>query len=320
MKWKVLLTAPYMQWELDRFRPVFAEHDVELVVPPVFERMEEEDLLPWVGDIDGAICGDDRYTPRVLAAAPRLRVISKWGTGIDSIDQEECRRRGIEVCNSPGAFTQAVSDTVLGYMLCFARQLPWMDRAMRQGEWRKIPSVSLHECTLGVIGVGRIGKAVARRARAFGMRLLGNDPLPMPAHFLDDSAMTMTTRDDLLRQADFVTLNCSLNPTSRGLMDDSAFALMKPTAVLVNAARGPVVVEAALIRALQEGRIAGAAMDVFETEPLPADSPLLEMDNVMVAPHNANSSPEAWERVHANTIRNLLEVLEAGGVRGDGDE
>ena len=320
MKWKVLLTAPYMQWEIDRFRPVFAEHDVELIVPPVFERMEEEDLLPWVGEVDGAVCGDDRFTPRVLAAAPRLKVISKWGTGIDSIDQEECRRRGIEVRNTPGAFTHSVSDSVLGYVLCFARKLPWMDRAMRRGEWRKIPSVALHECTLGVIGVGRIGKAVARRARAFGMRLLGNDPLPMPDAFLDETGMRMTSREELLRQADFVSLNCSLNATSRGLMDDDAFALMKPTAVLVNAARGPVVVEAALIRALQSGRIAGAAMDVFETEPLPADSPLLAMDNVMMAPHNANSSPEAWERVHANTIGNLLAVLKDSGTQRDGNE
>ena len=319
MKWRVLLTVPYMQSELERFRAVFAEHDVELVVPPVSERMEEEDLLPWVGDVDGAVCGDDRFTPRVLAAAPRLRVISKWGTGIDSIDQEECRRRGVEVRNSPGAFTHPVSDSVLGYVLCFARRLPWMDRAMRQGQWRKIPGVALHECTLGIIGVGRIGKAVARRARAFGMRLFGNDPVTMPDAFLNETGMCMTSRDDLLRRADFVSLNCSLNPTSRGLMDDDAFALMKPTAVLVNAARGPVVVEAALVRALQSGGIAGAAMDVFQTEPLPADSPLLAMDNVMMAPHNANSSPEARERVHANTIANLLDVLEGSEARRDGD-
>ena len=320
MKWKVLLTAPYMQWELDRFLPIFREHDVELVVPPVFERMEEEDLLPWVGDIDGAICGDDRFTSRVLAAAPRLKVISKWGTGIDSINQDDCRGRGIAVCNTPGAFTNAVSDSVLGYILCFARKLPWMDRAMRNGHWRKIPSTALHECTLGIIGVGRIGKAVARRAQAFGMRLLGNDPVSMPDDFVAETGMEMTSKNEVLARSDFVSLNCSLNPTSRGLMDGEAFGLMRETAVLINAARGPVVVEGALTRALQNGQIAGAALDVFEMEPLPADSPLLRMDNVMMAPHNANSSPEAWERVHSNTIRNLLDVLEGLLPDGGGNE
>jgi D-3-phosphoglycerate dehydrogenase len=142
------------------------------------------------------------------------------------------------------------------------------------------------------------------------MRVLGNDLLEMPVEFLGDTGIEMVSKDDLLRQADFVTLNCDLNPTSFHLMDETRLALMKSSAVIVNTSRGSVVDEAALIRALQEERIAGAALDVFEREPLPADSPLREMDNVLLAPHNANSSPEAWEHVHKNTIRNLLEGLE----------
>ena len=310
MGWKVLVTAPYMQPVIDRFRPVFAENDVEIVVPPVNERFEEADLLPWLGDVDGVICGDDRFTERVLQAAPRLKVISKWGTGIDSIDQAACQRLGIAVRNTPNAFSEPVADTVMGYVLCFARNLLRLDRKMREGIWHKTTSRALRECTLGVIGVGNVGKVVVRRALAFGMRVLGNDIVEMPADFLAETGIEMVSKEDLLCQADFVSLNCDLNPTSYHLMDEPRFALMKPTAYLINTARGPIIDEPALVRALQEKRIAGVALDVFEVEPLLEDSPLRQMDNVLLAPHNANSSPEAWEQVHQNTIRNLLEVLE----------
>jgi D-3-phosphoglycerate dehydrogenase len=310
MSWKVLVSAPYIQPVLDRFRPIFEGHDVELVVPPVNERLSEEELLQWVGDIDGAICGDDRFTERVLQAAPRLKVISKWGTGIDSIDQAACQRLGIAVCNTPNAFSEPVADTVMGYVLCFARNLLQLDRNMREGIWHKTTSRALRECTLGVIGVGNVGKVVVRRAIAFGMHVLGNDIVEMPAQFLEETGIEMVSKESLLRQADFVSLNCDLNPTSFHLMSDAEFALIKSTAYLINTARGPIVDEPALVRVLREKRIAGAALDVFEVEPLPEDSPLCQMDNVLLAPHNANSSPEAWERVHQNTIRNLMEVLE----------
>jgi D-3-phosphoglycerate dehydrogenase len=299
-----------MQPVLDRFRDAFEEHNVELVVPPVDERLSEKELLAWVDDIDGAICGDDRFTERVLQAAPRLRVIAKWGTGIDSIDVEACERRGISVCNTPNAFSEPVADTVIGYVLCFARNFYQMDRAMKQGHWQKIPGRALRECTLGVIGVGNVGRAVVRRAVAFGMRVLGNDLVAMSSDFLAQTDIEMVSKDDLLRQADFVSLNCDLNPTSYHLIGEEEFDLMKPSAVVVNTSRGPVVDERALIRALREGQIRGAALDVFEVEPLPEGSALREMDNVLLAPHNANSSPEAWERVHRNTVRNLLMVLE----------
>ncbi|UCF42342.1 MAG: phosphoglycerate dehydrogenase [Planctomycetota bacterium] len=309
MRYKVLVTAPYMQLVIDRFRHIFEAEDIELIVPPFQERFEEEELLGMVEDVNGVICGDDRFTERVLRAAPQLKVLSKWGTGIDSIDQAACKRLGVAVCNTPNAFSKPVADTVLGYILNFARQLPWVDRTMRQGTWSKVHSVALHECTLGVIGVGNVGKEVVRRATAFGMRVVGNDIVEMPVGFLTETGIEMVWREELLHEADFVSLNCTLNPTSFHLMSDAEFALMKPTAVVINTSRGPVIDEPALVRALQEKQIAGAALDVFEVEPLPADSPLLAMDNVMLAPHNANSGAEAWERVHQNTIRNLLEVL-----------
>ena len=310
MTYTILLTAPYMIPFLDRFRPVFEQYDLEVIVPEVNERMEEEDLLRYAGQFDGTICGDDRYTRRVLeACAPRLKVISKWGTGIDSIDAETCARLGIEVGRTLNAFTLPVSDSVMGYLLAFARRQPWMNTAMKRGEWRKIPGRSLSECTLGVIGVGNIGKAVTRRARAFGMTVLGNDIAEIDHVFIAESGIEMTSLESLLSRADFISVNCDLNPTSYHLLNAETLAHVKEGAVLINTARGPIVDETALIHALRSGKLGGAALDVFEIEPLPADSPLREMDNVMLAPHNANSSPAAWERVHWNTLRNLLEGL-----------
>ncbi len=306
----ILFSAPYMIPSLDRFRPVLESHGLDLLVAVVHERLEEAELLKYAGQFDGAICGDDRYTARVIEAClPRLKVISKWGTGIDSIDAAACTRLGVKLCRTTNAFTLPVADTVMGYILAFARRQPWMDKAVRAGVWQKIPGRALSECTLGVIGVGNIGKALVRRARAFGMNIVGNDIVEIDHVFIAETGLRMLDLDSLLEQSDFVSLNCDLNPTSLHLINARTLARMRPAAVLINTARGPIVDETALVVALQAGTIAGAALDVFEVEPLPGESPLVQMDNVMLAPHNSNSSPSAWERVHWNTIRNLLEGL-----------
>ena len=306
----VLLTAPYMIPFLERFGPVFAQYGLELIVPEVRERMEEADLLQYAGRFDGAICGDDRYTRRVLeACSPRLKAISKWGTGIDSIDAAACSALNIGLYRTLNAFTIPVADSVMGYLLTFARRLPWMDAAMKRGEWEKIPGTSLSEMVLGVVGVGNIGKMVTRRACAFGMQVLGSDIIEIDQDFIRETGIRMMDLESLLAASDFISVNCDLNPTSFHLMNAAAFGSVKPTAVLINTARGPIVEEQALIAALQAGRLGGAALDVFEQEPLPLDSPLLQMDNVLLAPHNSNSSPAAWERVHWNTIKNLVEGL-----------
>jgi D-3-phosphoglycerate dehydrogenase len=196
-----------------------------------------------------------------------------------------------------------------------------MDRDIRKGLWAKPDAVSLRECTLGVVGVGNIGRAVARRAQAFGMTMLGVDPVVPPAPFLEETGMRMTSLRALLAESDFITLHCDLNPTSRGLIGRAELAAMRPSAYLINTARGPLIDEPALVDALRERRIAGAALDVFEIEPLPADSPLRApdggpygemngvMDGCMLAPHNANSGLAARRRVHESTIANLLKGL-----------
>jgi D-3-phosphoglycerate dehydrogenase len=306
----ILFSAPYMLPSLDRFRPVFERYGMDLITPKVQERLSEEDILKYASEFDGAVCGDDNYTARVLEACyPRLKVISKWGTGIDSIDSHAAARLGVSVFRTPNAFTMPVADTVFGYMLAFARRQPWMDHEMKTGRWDKIPGKALHECTLGIIGVGTIGKVVARRARTFGMTVLGNDIIDIDHVFIAETGIQMTDLDTLLKNSDFVSVNCDLNPTSKHLINPRTLGLMRPDAVLINTARGPIVDENALTAALKAGTIAGAALDVFEHEPLPSDSPLMKMDNVMLAPHNANSSPAAWERVHWNTIKNLIEGL-----------
>ena len=310
IEYTVLLSAPYIIPSLERFKPLFDKYGIDLIVPEVHERLKEEELLKYAGQFDGAICGDDQYTARVLeVCAPRLKVISKWGTGIDSIDSDAAARFGVKIYRTLNAFTLPVADTVLACILAFARRLPWMDKAVKAGEWEKLPGRSLNECTLGVVGVGIIGKAVFRRARAFGMKLLGNDIIEIDHVFLAENGVQMTSLDSLLSNSDFVSLNCDLNPTSFHLVNARTLNLMRPTAVLINTARGPIVDEPALVTALQAGTIAGAALDVFEVEPLPAESPLREMDDVLLAPHNANSSPVAWERVNWNTIHNLLSGL-----------
>lgn len=315
----ILLTAPYLIPFVDRFIPVLESYGLNVIVPDVEERMEAADLLQYAGQFDGAICGDDRYTAAVVkACVPRLKVISKWGTGIDSLDAEACSRYGVQIGRTPNAFTTPVADTVLGYMLAFARRQPWMDKAMKNGEWEKISGFTLSEARLGVIGLGNIGKAVTRRAKAFGMKVYGTDIVEIDHVFIGESGIEMTTLDILLANSDFVSINCDLNPTSQHLINAETLALMKPTALVINTARGPIVHEEALIAALQAGKLGGAALDVFEFEPLPEDSPLKQMDSVMLAPHNANSSPAAWERVHWNTIKNLVEGLgmEYRGIEG----
>ena len=308
--WRVLVSAPYFIPVIEEYRQRLEKKDIELIPAEVNERLSEAELIEVIGDIDGIICGDDCITKRVLDAAPRLKVISKWGTGIDSIDAEETQRRGIPVYRTPNAFSEPVADTVLGYILAFARKLSLMDQDIRNGRWEKLPLVSLSECTLGVIGVGDCGKAVVRRARAFGMHILGNDIVEMPKDFISETGIEMVSLGELLASADFISLNPDLNSTSHHLIGKPQLDAMKPGAYLINTSRGPVVDEPALSSALQAGKIAGAALDVFEEEPLPAISPLRKLANCMLAPHNANSSPRAWKRVHENTVRNLLKGLQ----------
>ncbi|MFT6802533.1 MAG: D-3-phosphoglycerate dehydrogenase [Salibacteraceae bacterium] len=309
MKYKVLISAPYLQPFIERFRPFFVANDIEIVVPVVNERLEEDELIKYAHDVDGIIAGDDRVTEKVLDNTPKLKVISKWGTGIDSLNKPLCDKRGVIIRNTPNAFTIPVSDTVLGYILNFSRNLSFMTEAMRQGEWKKIPGKALHECALGVIGVGNVGESVLRKAKAFGMQLYATDIKKIPSDVVVELGINEVSLHELLHISDYISINCDLNETSYHLINEETLAMMKPNVVVINTARGPIIDEKALVCALEQNIIGGAALDVFEEEPLPLSSPLLKMGNVMMAPHNSNSSPFAWEFIHTNTINNLMVSL-----------
>ncbi len=300
-KYKALISAPYFQPIAEQFRDQFEKEGIEMIIPKVNERLSEEELLAVIGNIDAMLCGDDRVTRKVMENAPKLKVLSKWGTGIDSLDQVAAKEFNILIKNTVNAFTIPVADSVLGYILCFARDIINLDREMRQGIWSKKMTYTLGERTLGIVGLGNVGGAIRKRAEAFGMKVLACDIKPV--------ATDLVALEQLLKESDFVTLNPDLNPTSRGLMNKERLSLMKPTAFLINASRGPVVVEKDLIDALKNKVIVGAALDVFEDEPLPKNSPLREMENVILSPHNTNAGPKAWNFVHQNTVNNLIAGL-----------
>lgn len=309
MRWSVLITARRACSDLERYRRELGAAGCAVTAQAPAERMEEAALLPLVANADAIICGDDRVTARVLDAAPRLKVIAKWGTGIDSIDVETARARGIAVCNTPDAFSQPVADSVLGYILLFTRHADTMTADMRAGRWRPVPLRALADCSLGIVGFGNIGRAVARRAAACGMRIRVCDARPVDPASAAAVGAEVASLDTVLSDSDFVSLNADLRADNRHLIDAARLATMRPSAVLINTARGPLVDEAALADALGQGRLAGAALDVFEVEPLPDDSPLRSLPGVYLAPHNANSSLAAAERVHVNTIHSVIRAL-----------
>ncbi len=240
----------------------------------------------------------------------RLRVVSNMAVGVDNVDVTECTRRGIPVGNTPGVLTDATADLTMSLLLAAARRLPGSARDAREGRWLTWSpagwlGADLRGATLGIIGMGKIGRAVAERARGFGMNVVytDNGPCPdAPGEFLD--------LDDLLRTSDFVSLHCPLTPQTRGLINASALQKMKPTAILVNAARGPVVDTAALTRALAAGQIGGAALDVTDPEPLPPDHPLYQLPNCFIVPHIGSATHGTRRKMAEMACENLLAGLE----------
>lgn len=309
-KWKVLVTAPYFQSVYDRYKDRMERMGLEVILPEVRERLSEQELIPLMDGVHGVISGDDQFTEKALINSPELRVISKWGTGIDSIDRQAASRLNIAIRNTPGAFSEPVADTVMAFMLAFSRAIHLQDMDIRKGIWNKRTCFALNGLTLGIIGVGACGTTVARRAMNFGLRILGNDIVEIDDHVVNGFGITMTSLDELLAQSDFISVNCDLNPTSFHLMNRDSFYKVKQGCYYITTCRGPVTDERALIDALVSGKLAGAGVDVFEEEPLPEDSPLRYMDNVLLTPHNANADPETSDRIHESTLRNLMEELE----------
>lgn len=310
MKWRVLITCPHLQKTIEPYRSLFAERDIEVEVPPLLQQLNEAELLEIIDRFDGVIAGDDFFTAKVLEKGKRLKIVAKWGIGLDAIDLEAAKKLGILVRNTPDVFADEVADVVLGYIVLLARGLHKLDQSVRNGGWLKIQGRSLRGKTLGVIGVGSIGQAVVQRGVALGMSVVGYDVASIPESFVQETGMTQESLELLLQVSDFISLNCNLTASNYHFLGEKQFDLMKEGVCLINTARGPLIDETTLVKALTAGKVAGAALDVFEAEPLPMESPLRQFDNCIFGTHNASNTLEAVMRVNEMAIKNLLTGLE----------
>ncbi|PYP16803.1 MAG: phosphoglycerate dehydrogenase [Gemmatimonadetes bacterium] len=281
-----------------------------------FAGKPREELERALGGADALIVrSETRVTADLLTRAPRLRVIARAGTGVDNIDVPAATRRGIAVMNAPGANTVSAAEHAMGLLLALVRHIPWAAEAMRRGEWdrKRFEGTELRGKTIGVVGLGRIGGHVGQLARAFGMQVVGHDPYLAPERAAE-LQVKLLPLDQLLRQADVVTLHVAHTEQTHHLINAERLRLMKPGAVLINTARGELVDEGALADAVREKRIRGAAIDVFAVEPLPADSPLRQLDRVILTPHLAASTAEAQERVSLEVCTAVREALLTGDL------
>ncbi|HLF80623.1 MAG TPA: hydroxyacid dehydrogenase [Anaerolineales bacterium] len=275
--------------------------------------LEEDQLLGIVGDIQGIIIrANGKVSRRLMQAAPQLKVVARHGVGVEAIDRQAAAELGIAVVNTPDANVESVAEQCLGMMIALAKRLRLADRAIRSGDWearyRLIGNEVLGK-TLGLVGFGRIGRRLAAMCRhGLSMSILYSDVVTYPEAERELQAQKVEL-GHLLREADFVSLHTPLLPETRGLIGEAELRSMKPTAFLLNTARGPVVDQAALERALEQGWIAGAGLDVYDPEPLPADSKLLLMDNVVLSPHMAAHTDEALLRM-AMVVTDVVAVIE----------
>ena len=274
-------------------------------------------LLEKVRDIEGLYSLlTERVDDELLDAAPKLRVVSNMAVGYDNIDVPACTRRGIPIGHTPGVLTETTADLAFALLLAAARRLSEAERYVRAGQWTTWGPLlflgpDVHGATLGIVGMGRIGVAMARRALGFGMRVLYYDTLPHPE--LETMAgVRAVDLDTLLTQSDFITVHVPLTETTRHMFSTEQFKRMKPTAVLVNSARGPIIDQAALYQALRDGEIGYAALDVTDPEPIHMDDPLLTLDNCLIVPHIGSASVATRTRMATMAAENLL-----AGLRGD---
>jgi phosphoglycerate dehydrogenase-like enzyme len=290
---------------------------IQDLLPPGFtasavKGRDVADLKAEVADADYALWWDVPVPKDVLDAGPKLKLLHKWGVGIDNIDLDACRARGIQVARTTGSNAVPVAEFAVGLMIALGRRIVPAHISTAAGGWAKNEvwkqSVLLTGKTVGIIGLGAIGRGVARRLSGFDCTVLYHNRTRLPE--AEEAALGVSYRslDALLAESDVVSLHCPLSPETKGMLDARAFGLMKPTALLVNVARGGVVVEADLVAALRAGRLAGAAVDVFDSEPPPQDHPLLHMANVIVTPHCASTAFENSRRSVSHWLGNMLRV------------
>jgi phosphoglycerate dehydrogenase-like enzyme len=308
MSWKILITARAVQPAGQQAQALLRNAGCELIFPPKFGPLKAPDLVRALDGMDAVLASLDEYSAPVLSApsAARLKIIARWGVGYDSVDLPAATRNGIVVTYTPGLLDDAVADYTFALLLSLARRVHEANAAMDRGEWKHFWGDDVGEKALGIIGLGRIGKAVARRALGFNMRVLANTPHPSP----ENKEIQFVSLEQLLKESDFVSLHSALTPGTRGIVGEAQLRQMKRTGYLINTARGALVDEAALVRALGEGWIAGAALDVFTTEPLPEDSPLRFVPNLLLSPHQSSYARGTGERVSLAAAQTFLDLMD----------
>jgi len=280
----------------------------EILHNPYGRPMTAEELKPLLRDVDAIAAGVDQFHPPAFDEAERLKVVARHGAGLDCVDLPECTRRGIVVANTPGANAEAVADMAIGLMLAVARHIPEGDQCIKSGNWENTYGRDLFQGTLGLLGLGRIGKGVARRCRGFDMRLLAYDPYFDEGFAAEYGVERAASVDQVLEEADFVSLHLPLMPETRGFINAERLARMKPTAILVNTARGAIIDEAALADTLKAGAIYGAGLDVYATEP-PGDSPLVGCPRTVTLPHVSSNTPGALRAMADGVVDAIIAVL-----------
>ncbi|OBA58455.1 hydroxyacid dehydrogenase [Mycobacterium sp. 1100029.7] len=303
----ILVTCRQMQVELPRHRERIEKLGYEVLAPDLAGRQQftAAELLEYGDRLVGIIAGDDELDRTFFDGADKLKTLIRWGIGMDSVDHEAAREHGVTVRNTPGVFGQEVADSAFGYILNLVRGYIAVDAAVRRGEWPKVEGLTLAGARLGIVGFGAIGHEVAKRAKGFDMDVVAYDPFADGAH----SDVALVDLEQLLATSRFIVLACPLTPDTHHLINAERLALVRRDAYLVNVARGPVVAEQDLIAALKDGRLAGAALDVFEVEPLPLDSELRTLPNVVLGAHNGSNTREGVIRASNAAVDFLIEEL-----------
>jgi len=318
-KMRVLVTCPPMLRAIDEFRHIFAASDVELAAPNVTQILPEDELIKLVPQFDGWIIGDDPATGRVFEAGFRgkLKAAVKWGVGVDNVDFAACKRLGIPISNTPGMFGREVADLAVSYVAALARHTFEIDQGVKLGRWPKPAGISLAGKTAALVGFGDIGRNTARRLLAAEMNVVAYDPFFKATVGLE--AVQSASWPDRLDEAEFLVLTCALTRENRHLVNEQTLGLAKAGLRVVNVARGPLVDEPALISAIKTGQVHSAALDVFEEEPLPSDSPLRHFGNRCIfGSHNGSNTIDAVRRTSEHAIRLLFGMLGVGSTAAAG--
>jgi D-3-phosphoglycerate dehydrogenase len=295
---------------IDEFQPVFQAKNIELVTPNVVQTLSENELLGLVPSVEGWIIGDDPATEKVFAAgkAGKLRAAVKWGVGVDNVDFGACRKLGIPVSNTPQMFGEEVGALAVHYVIGLARQTFLIDRGVRDGQWLKPAGISLEGKTVALIGFGDIGKSTARMLHACKMALHVYDPFAAKSSE-DEKNYRFLDFPEELESADFVVVTCALTPQTKHLVNAAALGKMKDGVRIVNVSRGGIIDESALLAALETGKVHSAALDVFENEPLPMDSPLRGYERCIFGTHNGSNTVDAVRRASQQAIKLMFGFL-----------